>query len=132
MRGIVLNKTIERRIRILRKVTVPEDTVSEQKVVLGIVSMRQLIYLVAAFAILSSYIPSLFSYLIKFNFVVGVIVTLVSAMPVLAVIGVLGFLRNKKYQMYYDSYLFTKIGFKSQIGVWSKKAPTPDWMEELK
>lgn len=102
----------------MRKVTVPIDMSSEQKAILGIISKRQLIYLVAAGAVLYAYIP--FVYKIAPNFYFGIIMCLISAIPVAIATIVLGFLKNSKYSLYYDHYLIIKLGYKNQIGVWRK------------
>lgn len=104
----------------LRKVTVPEDMSSEQKVLLGVLSIRQLIYIIIGGAILGNYIPYLTKWLFGIAWPVGIIGTVISALPVIAVVFVLGFYKQKKYHMFYDMYLLTRFKAKSQYGIWRK------------
>lgn len=105
---------------ILRKVTVPEDMSSEQKVLLGVLSIRQLIYIVIGLTIMGNYIPALSKWLLSLSWIVAIIGTVISAVPVVALVFLLGFLKNKKYHMYYDSYLFTRFKEKTQYGIWRR------------
>jgi len=104
----------------MRKVTVPIDMSSEQKAILGIISKRQLIYLIAGGALLYAYIPIVFK--VAPNFFFGVIMCLISSLPIIIATIILGFLKHSKYSLYYDRYLIIKLGYKSQIGVWRKGA----------
>ena len=99
---------------------------SEQKSILGIISKRQLIYLFAGGALLYAYIPIVFQ--IIPNFVLGIIFSLISAIPTLVVVGVLGFLKKSKLHLNYDKYLLIKLGYKNQIGIWRKGEKPKDWM----
>lgn len=101
-----------------RKVTVPIDMASEQKTILGIMSKRQLIYLIIGGAILYSYVPLLFN-LIP-SIIVATIISLIASMPVVIAIGILGFYKVSKYQINFDFYLMLRFGQKSQYGVWRK------------
>ncbi|NRD81034.1 PrgI family protein [Bacillus sp. BRMEA1] len=102
----------------MSKVTVPIDMASEQKTILGILSKRQLIYLVAGGGLIYWYVPFIFA-LIP-NPVVGVIASVIGAAPVAAVVLILGFLRKEKFHMDYDKYLLTKLQYKTQLGNWRK------------
>lgn len=102
----------------LRRVTVPIDMSSEQKTILGIISTRQLIYLAVGGAIIYAMTP--YVYKLGSNFFIGVILCIIAALPIVIAVGVLGFLKNTKYNMNYDYYLIVKLGYKNQIGVWRK------------
>ncbi|MBU7595921.1 PrgI family mobile element protein (plasmid) [Metabacillus halosaccharovorans] len=101
-----------------RKVTVPIDMSSEQKTILGLISKRQLIYLIVGGAILYAYLPVIFN-LIP-NIIVATIVSLISSFPVVIVVGILGFYKVSKYQLNFDFYLLLRFGQKTQIGIWRK------------
>ncbi|MFC0273745.1 PrgI family mobile element protein [Metabacillus herbersteinensis] len=102
----------------MRKVTVPIDMASEQKEILGIISKRQLIYIIVGGALIYAYIPFVFN--LTSNYLVGAIMSLISAIPVLVITGVLGFMKKFKYSLNYDFYLIIKLGYKNQIGTWRK------------
>ncbi|MDE3841023.1 PrgI family protein (plasmid) [Bacillus methanolicus] len=110
----------------MRKVTVPIDMASEQKTILGIFSKRQLIYLVTGGAILYAYIPTVFQFFS--NLFVGFILSVISAIPILAAVFILGFLKKQKLHLNYDKYFLIKIGYKNQIGIWRKGSKPKDWM----
>lgn len=110
----------------MRKATVPIDMASEQKTILGIFSKRQLIYLIAGGSIIYSYIPIVFQ--LFPNFVIGLIFSVISTLPVLIAVGVLGFLKKQKLHLNYDKYFLIKIHYKNQIGIWRKGNKTKDWM----
>ena len=102
----------------MRKETVPIDMSSEQKTILGIVSKRQLIYIIVFGGIiyqLTSFMFSVFS-----NYIVAAIVSLICSIPFIVLAAVLGFFKKGKYHMYYDYYLLTRISRKSQYGKWRK------------
>lgn len=102
----------------MRLVQVPDDMTSDIKNILGIISTRQLIYLIAGGALVYSYIPKVFS--LSSSFVASVILCLLSAVPVVVIVGVLGFMKNEKQNMYYDTYLRILIMKKTQKGNWHK------------
>jgi hypothetical protein len=112
----------------VRRVTVPVDMSSEQKSLLGIMSVRQLIYCLFGLVVLYSYVPLIFK--IIPNIVVALIVALISTIPVLGFVYLFGFHRVAKYHMYFDMYLLIKFGYKYQIGVWRKGTVKPEWMED--
>ncbi|WP_026801302.1 PrgI family mobile element protein [Pontibacillus halophilus] len=114
----------------MRTVTVPEDMSSEQKVILGILSFRQLIYLAMGLFLIGSYVPGVFSFLAKQNIVIALIGSVVSAVPVLVIILPLALLKKRKYHMYYDKYLLLKLYKRSQTGVWRKGEYSKTWMDE--
>ncbi|PGT80581.1 PrgI family mobile element protein [Bacillus sp. AFS040349] len=102
----------------MRKVTVPIDMSSEQKEILGIISKRQLIYLIVGGGLVYSYIPHVFNF--APNFFIGIFMCIFSALPVAIAVGLLGFAKKSKYHLHYDSYFLIKMGYKNQIGVWRK------------
>lgn len=112
----------------VRRVTVPVDMSSEQKSLLGILSVRQLIYCLFGLVILYSYIPLIFK--IIPNIAISLVVSFISAMPVLVFVYLFGFHKVSKYHMYFDMYLLIKYGYKYQIGVWRKGTVKPEWMED--
>lgn len=115
----------------MRKVSVPVDMSSEQKVILGIVSIRQLIYIVIGGSIIYSIVPLVWNMLEGFSLVVRLVACIIPALPVLAVIVPLAFIRKRNYHMFYDFYLLIKLNAKSQHGVWRKGRHHKKWMEEL-
>lgn len=104
---------------------------SEQKVILGIVSMRQLIYLMIGGSILYTIIPFVFNVLGGLPFTVKLAICFIAASPILILILPLAFFKIRKYGMFLDYYLLVKLGGKTQTGVWRKGFKTKKWMEEL-
>ena len=104
----------------MRKETVPEDMSSEQKVLLGMISIRQLIYIIVGATIIGNYLPIVSKWLLSLSWVVGIIGSIISIVPVVAIVGFLGFYKNKKYHMFYDSYLIVQFKKKYQYGIWRK------------
>ncbi|MDO6657382.1 PrgI family protein [Anaerobacillus sp. 1_MG-2023] len=102
----------------MKKVTVPIDMSSEQKEILGLISKRQLIYMIAGGGLIYSYIPVVYN-LIP-NFFIGAIMCVFSALPVAVLTAVLAFVKKSKYHLNYDHYLLIKFSYKTQIGVWRK------------
>lgn len=101
-----------------RKVTVPIDMSSEQKVILGIISKRQLIYLIVGGIILYVYIPIVFK--LFSDPLTGVIFSLFAAAPTIGVVGLLGFMRHQKHNLNFDRYYILKMKYNRQLGVWRK------------
>ncbi|ACK98515.1 MULTISPECIES: PrgI family mobile element protein [Bacillus cereus group] len=99
---------------------VPADMTSEQKVILGVVSMRQLIYLIIGGSFLYTVAPIIWDLFegIDFYFRIGVLI--ISSLPVLSIIGYLAFWKVEKYNMFADYYWLVRLGEKSQYGVWRK------------
>jgi hypothetical protein len=112
----------------MRRVTVPVDMSSEQKTILGIVSVRQLIYCLFGFTVLYAYVPTVFK--LMSNLTLAVLVTIISTLPVIVFVYLFGFHKVSKYHMFFDMYLLVKLGYKYQIGVWRKGSVKPEWMEE--
>lgn len=100
---------------------VPIDMSSEQKNIQGVISTRQAIYLGVGGVILYSYIPIIFN-LCKsvLDIYTSAVICLIAASPILAVVGVFGFLRKKQLEVFYDRYLMILIGRKTQYGIWRK------------
>lgn len=115
-----------------RRVTVPIDMASEQKSLLGIISKRQLIYLIVGGSLVYAYIPIVWAITFPFGALVGIISCAISALPVLVIIGILGFLKKGKYYMYFDRYLITRYNYKKEIGIWRRGRKSTRWMEGLK
>lgn len=102
----------------MRKEVVPIDMASEQKELMGLVSKRQVLYLLLGGYAIYSYAPKVFP--LAGNWMVGVILTIVSILPTAVVIGLLAFYKIEKHHMYLDRYLLTKLQYKHQLGNWSK------------
>lgn len=115
----------------MRKVTVPIDMSSEQKTLLGVLSKRQLIYLIVGGTIIYAYVPIVWNLTIGFSAFFSIISSFISTLPVAVIVGVLGFIRKSKYHMYFDRYIITKYGYKRQIGVWRKGRKPVKWMEGM-
>lgn len=110
----------------LRKETVPIDMASEQKTILGFISRRQLIYIVAGGSILYALVPIVFN--LFPNYIVGLIASIIVALPILFVVFMFGFWQKNKLHLNYDHFFLIKIGYKSQIGIWRKGNKPKDWM----
>lgn len=115
----------------MRRVSVPVDMSSEQKVILGIVSIRQLIYVVVGGSIIYAFVPMLWNLLGVLPVLIKLIVCIIPALPVMAVIIPLAFIKKRNYHMFYDFYLLIKFNAKNQHGVWRKGRAAKKWMEEI-
>ncbi|MCM3443611.1 MULTISPECIES: PrgI family protein [Metabacillus] len=102
----------------MRKVKVPVDMASEQKVILGILSKRQMIYIAVGGGIAYWYVPIVFN--LFPNVFMGSIASLISALPLAVIVFVLGFTRKEKYHLNFDRYLYIKLQYRSQQGNWRK------------
>ncbi|WP_078557234.1 PrgI family protein [Bacillus alkalicellulosilyticus] len=102
----------------MRKVTVPIDMSSEQKSILGMISKRQLIYLIVGGAIIYAYMEPVYN--LGPNFMISIIMCLVAAIPVATITALLAFVKMSKHNLHLDHYLIIKMGYKNQIGVWRK------------
>lgn len=100
---------------------VPIDMSSEQKNIQGILSTRQAIYLGVGGVVLYSYIPILFN-LFKdiFSIYTAVVFCLVAASPILIAVGILGFWKVSRLEVFFDRYLMIVISKKTQYGIWRK------------
>lgn len=99
---------------------VPVDMSSEQKEILGILSKRQLGYLVVGGLVLYAYLPIIFKFAYPLGWLFAFIFTLITALPVLVIVGFLGFFKVSKFNMNRDFYYFIKFTKKSQYGSWRK------------
>lgn len=115
----------------MRKVSVPVDMSSEQKSILGVLSIRQLIYVVAGGLTIYGYVPLLFNAMLGLPLAARLIVCIISALPIVGVLFPLAFIRKRNYHMFLDSYLLIKFRAKTQHGVWRKGSKAKRWMEEL-
>lgn len=113
----------------MRKVIVPIDMASEQKTILGIISKRQLIYIIAGGAILYTYVPLVFE--LFPNFILGIIFSFLSAIPLIGAVVALAFFKKTKLHLHYDRYLLIKLGYKNQIGIWRKGQKPKHWMVKM-
>jgi len=111
---------------LVRRVTVPIDMSSEQKTILGIMSKRQLIYLIVGGAILYVWFPFIFK--LFPNLVLGFIFSVVFSLPIIGAVFVLGFTKKRKHALNYDHYLLIKVGYKKQLGIWRKGKYPKEWM----
>ncbi|KZE68008.1 hypothetical protein AWM68_17710 [Fictibacillus phosphorivorans] len=110
----------------MRKETVPIDMSSEQKTILGFISVRQLIYIIVGGALIYAYVPIVFN--LFPNYMVGAFVSVITAIPVLIAVFVFAFLKKSKLHLNFDHYFLIKIGYKNQIGIWRKGTKPKDWM----
>lgn len=110
----------------MRKETVPIDMSSEQKTILGFISKRQLIYIVAGGCLIYAYVPVIFN--LFPNILVGLIASIISAIPTLVAILVFAFFKKSKLHLNFDHYFLIKLGYKNQIGIWRKGRKPKDWM----
>ena len=110
----------------MRKVNVPIDMSSEQKIILGVLSMRQLVYLVVGGVVIYGMSPLIWS--LPIDALSKLILQIIFAIPVIAIIVPLAFIKHTKYNMFMDFYLITKLGGRGQKGVWRKGPRKADWM----
>ncbi len=115
----------------MRKVNVPVDMSSEQKVILGIVSMRQLIYIAIGGSVIYAFVPFTWNLLAGFPLMFKLVACILPALPVVVVVAPLAFIRKKNYHMFYDFYLLIRFNAKNQHGVWRNGTTSKKWMEEL-
>jgi PrgI family protein len=104
---------------------------SEQKVILGIMSMRQLIYVAVGGSLLYAYVPFLFQLMAGLPIAFRIIICVIAALPVVGVVIPLAFIKKRNYHMFLDYYLFIKFRAKTQHGKWRKGPKPKKWMEEL-
>lgn len=110
----------------MRKETVPIDMSSEQKTILGFISKRQLIYIVAGGSLLYAYVPIVFNLFL--SILVGLIASIISAIPTIVGVLVFAFFKKTKLHLNFDHYFLIKLGYKNQIGIWRKGRKAKDWM----
>ncbi|MCR8964175.1 PrgI family protein [Brevibacillus halotolerans] len=92
----------------MRRAVVPVDLVSEQKVILGYCSIRQLIYLISGGSIAYNLIGIIVgdgSLLDLYNMVIiSIIISIIGG-----IVFFLGFWKKEEDDMFWDKYLFIKI-----------------------
>lgn len=98
--------------------TVPVDMSSEQKSILGIISKRQLIYLIAGGGLIYSYTPFIFNVFGKD--LVAIILCAIAGLPTAIITLIFAFYKKSKYHMFFDQYLIVKMSYKNQLGNWRK------------
>lgn len=99
---------------------VPVDMSSEQKEIMGVISKRQLIYLVVGGILLYSYVPLVYVLFANLSWFIGAVAAIVSALPVLFIVIFLGFIKAGKYDMNRDFYYMILLQRKTQYGNWRK------------
>lgn len=105
----------------MRIAKVPIDMSSEQKNLMGVVSTRQFIYLVLGGSTIYAYVPPIAKLVYAIAGVIPAgIISLITALPVLAIVIFLGFAPVEKYNMNRDYYLLIRFQRKSQLGIWRK------------
>ncbi|MFF0915480.1 PrgI family mobile element protein [Brevibacillus sp. NPDC003359] len=93
----------------MRREIVPVDTASEQKVIFGLVSMRQLIYVFVG--IVAAYNMSALFGIPYFSLGIRFIIFMVFFSPIAVGVFFLGFWKNEKFDMYWDQFLLNKVMF---------------------
>ena len=112
---------IERGEFTVRSANVPIDMSSEQKNLMGVVSTRQFIYLILGGSTIYAYVPPLAKLVFAIAGIIpAIIVSIIAALPVLAIVIFLGFAPVAKYNMNRDYYLLIKFQRKSNLGIWRK------------
>lgn len=96
----------------MRRAVVPVDTVSEQKTILGVVSVRQLIIIGIGIYLYYLCVPILWG--IFTHWLVSIFVVVIGMIPFLVLIWLFAFKRVKKYHMYFDLYLAREKCIKRQ------------------
>lgn len=104
----------------MRVSKVPIDMSSEQKEIMGVVSKRQLMYLLVSGILLYTYIPPVFTLFNVFGWIVGASVALISALPVVFAVIFFAFFKVEKYNMNRDYFYWIKFQRKTQYGSWRK------------
>lgn len=104
----------------MRVAKVPVDMSSEQKEIMGVLSKRQLIYLVVGGLLIYSYVPIVYTVFANLSWILGAAAAITSAIPVLAVVLMLGFLRVGKHNINRDYYYWILWQRKTQYGIWRK------------
>lgn len=105
----------------MRQAKVPIDMSSEQRNIMGVVSTRQAIYLGVGGVLLYSYVYPLFELLMSiFGWMVALVGCVISALPVIIIVGFLGFYPNAKYNMPRDYFLYIYLQRAKNVGLWRK------------
>ncbi|MFJ7890517.1 PrgI family mobile element protein [Lysinibacillus xylanilyticus] len=105
----------------MRMAQVPIDMSSEQKNLFGVVSTRQAIYLLGGGSLVYSYVYPMAEMLFPlFGWLVTFLISICSALPVIAFVGFFGFFPVSKYNMNRDYYMLIKWQRGSNVGLWRK------------
>lgn len=104
----------------MRKEKVPVDMSSEQREFLGLVSKREMAYLVIGGLLLYSYIPPVFNLFSGIGYLFAAILCIISAMPVALIVLLFGFVKEKRFNMNRDYYYWIKLQRRTQYGSWRK------------
>lgn len=104
----------------MRVAKVPVDMSSEQKEIMGVISKRQLIYMVVGGILLYTYVPFVYLLFAKISWFVGAAAAIISATPVVFIIIFLGFVKVGKHNMNRDTYYWIVLQRKTQYGSWRK------------
>ncbi len=104
----------------MRMSKVPVDMASEQKEILGILSKRHLAYLAVGGMILYAYVPIVFKTTLFLGWLFAAIFTMITALPVVAIVIFLGFVKVSKYNMNRDLFYYIKFTRRTQYGSWRK------------
>lgn len=99
---------------------VPVDMSSEQKDILGIASKRQLTYLIVGGLIVYTYVPFIFKLFMGGGWLLAAIIALVTAIPTVTIVLLLGFVKVQEFNMNRDYYYYIRFQRKTQYGSWRK------------
>jgi hypothetical protein len=91
----------------LRREIVPVDLVSEMKTILGIVSVRQLIY-IAVGGVIAYNLIQIFNFP-SLHIAIKLIIYTIMIIPIAALVGFFGFWFRADHDMYWDKYLLISL-----------------------
>lgn len=114
----------------MRKATFPVDMASEQKTILGMVSKRQLMYLLGSGALIYAYVPFIWNLFIGIHYIIAGLFSLLAALPVAGTALSCAFIYKSKQHMYLDRYLWVKFKGKHERGAWRRGHQPTKWAEE--
>lgn len=89
----------------MRKEIVPVDLVSEQKTILSLVSIRQLIYVSIGVVLIYQIVTFLYGFIEHMMLVAQAIIYITICSPIVGVIYWLGFWYRDDHDMFWDKYL---------------------------
>ncbi|MDX1806399.1 MAG: PrgI family protein [Paenisporosarcina sp.] len=99
---------------------VPVDMSSEQKEILGLLSKRQLTYLIGSGLVLYTYVPFVFKLFMGAGWLLAAIIALITAAPTVVIVLLLAFIKVEKFNMNRDYYYYIRFQRKTQYGSWRK------------
>ena len=103
----------------MRVVRLEQDMISEQKNLLGFMSIRQGIYIGITTLILYSFIPPIFKFFDFFGGIfVGIVMVILFTIPVMAVSVFLGFTKQQLTGYYRDKYYVMMFLNRHELGKW--------------